>query len=55
MEQLIYKGCTDPEALYGALRENNIISTDELQEIEAIYLSESVRHLRLPTSGLRLD
>uniref|UniRef100_A0A093V2V6 Ubiquitin-like protease family profile domain-containing protein n=1 Tax=Talaromyces marneffei PM1 TaxID=1077442 RepID=A0A093V2V6_TALMA len=41
VEKLVHKGCTDPEALYGALRDNNIISADELQEIKAKYLSES--------------
>jgi hypothetical protein len=43
VEQLVHKGCTDPEALYEALRENNIISEDELLEMKAKHQSESVR------------
>ncbi|EED20958.1 hypothetical protein TSTA_081910 [Talaromyces stipitatus ATCC 10500] len=41
VEQLVHKGCTDPEALYGALRENDIVSEDELQEMKAKHQSES--------------
>ena len=51
VEQLVHKGCTDPEALYGALQENNIISEDELQEIKAKHQSESVRLPHLALSG----
>ncbi|KUL81575.1 hypothetical protein ZTR_09850 [Talaromyces verruculosus] len=41
VEQLVHKGCTDPEALYGALRENDIVSEEELPEIKAKHQSES--------------
>uniref|UniRef100_A0A093VIS8 Ubiquitin-like protease family profile domain-containing protein n=1 Tax=Talaromyces marneffei PM1 TaxID=1077442 RepID=A0A093VIS8_TALMA len=40
VEHLVHKGCTNPEALYRALRENNIISQDELQEMKAKHQSE---------------
>lgn len=43
MEQLVHKGCTNPEALYRALRENNIIAEDELEEMKAKHQSEPVR------------
>jgi hypothetical protein len=43
VEQLVHKGCTDPEALYGALKENNLISEDELQEMKVKHQSEPVR------------
>lgn len=43
VEQLVHEGSTNPEALYGALRENNLISEDELQEIKAKHQPESVR------------
>jgi hypothetical protein len=43
VEQLVHKGCTDPEALYGALRENDIVSEEELPEIKAKHQSEFVR------------
>ncbi|OKL55222.1 hypothetical protein UA08_09507 [Talaromyces atroroseus] len=41
VERLVHKGCTDPEALYGALRESNLVSEDELQEMKAKYQPQS--------------
>lgn len=53
VEQLVHEGCTNPEAMYGALREHDLISEDELQEMKAKHQSESVR---LPDSlGLGLN
>uniref|UniRef100_A0A093X852 Ubiquitin-like-specific protease 1 n=1 Tax=Talaromyces marneffei PM1 TaxID=1077442 RepID=A0A093X852_TALMA len=45
VEQLVQNGSTDPEALCGSLRENGLISEDELQEMKAKHQSESVRIL----------
>ncbi|KUL81763.1 hypothetical protein ZTR_09237 [Talaromyces verruculosus] len=40
VEQLVHKGCTNPDALYRALRENNIIAEDELEDMKAKHQSE---------------
>ncbi|KUL81946.1 hypothetical protein ZTR_10981 [Talaromyces verruculosus] len=41
VEQLVHKGCTNPEALYRALRESDLISEDELEEMKAKHQPES--------------
>ncbi|KUL81992.1 hypothetical protein ZTR_09815 [Talaromyces verruculosus] len=41
VEQLVQRGCTNPEALYGALRDSDLISEDELEEMKAKHQSES--------------
>jgi hypothetical protein len=54
VEQLVHEGRTNPEMMYGALRENNLIFEGELQEMKAKHPSESMKFLYPAPVGLGL-